>query len=96
VQRPPSSRLKFKKKTIFPSGCPTLECFVATLPTGRLVRVGETFNRFADFGLQIAQNAFGGRTLPGPAGGAATALPQTPSRYKGREGGTGPGTPEFL
>ena len=33
----------------------TLECVVATLPTrgvyGRLVRVGETVNRFADFGL---------------------------------------------
>jgi len=37
------------------SGCQTLECFVATLPTqgvyGRLVRVDETFNRFAGFGL---------------------------------------------
>ena len=37
------------------SGYQSLECFVATLPTwgvyGRLVHVGETFNRFADFGL---------------------------------------------
>ena len=38
------------------SGYQTLEeCFIATLPTagvyGRLVHVGETFNRFADFGL---------------------------------------------
>ena len=38
---------------------------------GRLVRVGETFNRFADFGLWIAQNACGG-----PAKGAI-ALPQS-------------------
>jgi len=32
----------------------TLDCFIATLPTqgvyGRLVHVGETLNRFADFG----------------------------------------------
>jgi len=33
------------------SGYRPLECFIATLPTGRLVHVGETFNRFADFGL---------------------------------------------
>jgi len=37
------------------SGCQTLECFAATLPTlgvyGRLVHVGETFSRFADLGL---------------------------------------------
>ena len=46
------------KKTNFPvaekirtSGYQTLECFIATLPTGRLVHVGETFNRFVDFGL---------------------------------------------
>jgi len=58
--RAPSSR----KKTLnsFPatmkirtSGYQTLECFVATLPTygvyGRLVYVGETFDKFADFGL---------------------------------------------
>ena len=33
------------------SGYQTLECFIATLTTGRLVHVGETFNRSADFGL---------------------------------------------
>jgi len=33
------------------SGCQKLECFIATLPTGRLVHVGKTFNRFAEFGL---------------------------------------------
>jgi len=35
------------------SGYQTLECFTATVPTqgvyGRLVHVGETFNRFAVF-----------------------------------------------
>ena len=44
---------------------------------GRLVHVGETFNRFADFGLWSAQkNAFDGRVLSRPAGGAI-ALPYT-------------------
>ena len=33
------------------SGYQTLECFIATLPTGRLVNAGETCNRFADSGL---------------------------------------------
>jgi len=37
------------------SGYQTLECLIATLPTGRHVHVGETFNRFAGFGLRIAQ-----------------------------------------
>jgi len=53
----PSSTRKFKKNNspvtvkIRTSGYQTLECFIATLPTGRLVRVGETCNRFADSGL---------------------------------------------
>jgi len=34
-------------------------------------------------GCELHRNAFGGRALPGPAGGAI-ALPQTLSRYKGR------------
>ena len=49
---------KIQKKIIFPftvkirtSGYQTLECFTATLPTGRLVYVGENVSRFADFGL---------------------------------------------
>jgi len=33
------------------SGYQTLECFIATLLTGRHVPLGETFNRFAHFGL---------------------------------------------
>ena len=55
-------RVPGKKLNNFPvtvktrtSGYQTLECFIATLPTagvcGRLVHVGETFNRFAYFGL---------------------------------------------
>ena len=65
-RRPPSAGApefranKIKNKfpatvKISTSGYQTLECFIATLPTsgvyGRLVHVGETFNRFADFGL---------------------------------------------
>jgi len=63
-QSPGSPRVQGKKlkKNIFPvtvkirtSGYRTLECFIATLLTwgvyGRLVHVGETFDRFADFGL---------------------------------------------
>ena len=47
-------------------GYQTLECFIATLPTyGRLVHLGETLNRLADFGLSIA---FSGRASPGPTG----------------------------
>ena len=57
----PSSRQKMFKNN-FPvtvkietSGHQTLECFIATLPTQgvhvRFVYVGETFDRFADFGL---------------------------------------------
>ena len=42
---------------------------------GRLAYVGKTFNRFADYGLRIAQNEFGGRAVPEPAGGAI-ALPR--------------------
>ena len=36
-------------------------------------------------GCELHRNAFGGRALPGPAGGAI-ALPQTLSRYKERKG----------
>jgi len=36
-------------------------------------------------GCELHKNAFCGRALPGPAGGAI-ALPRPPSRYKGREG----------
>jgi len=50
----------------------------------RRVHVGKTFNRFADFGLRIAQK----NALPGPAGGAI-ALPRPPCRYKGRGGRKG-------
>ena len=58
---PPSSKPNLKKNNLLvtvkirTSGYQTLECFSATLPTqgvyGCLVCVGETFNRFADFGL---------------------------------------------
>ena len=52
----PSSRQKIPVTVpIRTSGYETLECFIATLPTegvcGRLVHVGETFDRFAEFGL---------------------------------------------
>jgi len=43
-------------------------------------------------GCELHKNAFGGLAPPGPAGGA-TALPQTPSRYKG-EGRVGNGEGE--
>ena len=50
---------------------------------GRLVHVGGTFNAdLQKLGCELHKNAFGGRALPGPAGGAI-ALSQTPSRYKG-------------
>ena len=39
--------------------------------------VDETFNKFAHFGCELHKNAFGGRAMPGPAGGAI-ALQQTP------------------
>ena len=57
VQGNPEFHAKIKKNNfpvtvkITTSGYQTLECFIATLPTGRLVRVGETCNRFADSGL---------------------------------------------
>ena len=54
----PEFQAFFEKNDCFPvtvrirtSGYQTLECFTATLPTGRLVHVGETCNRLADFGL---------------------------------------------
>jgi len=68
------------------SGYQTLYGFYATLPTGRLVHVGETF--FAELqilGRELHKNAFGGRALPGPAEGAIT-LPELRSRYKGKGG----------
>ena len=37
-------------------------------------------------GCELHKNAFGGRALPGPAGGAI-ALPRLPNRYKGRDEG---------
>ena len=43
---------------------------------GRLVHVGETLTDLPILGCKLHKNAFGGRTLPGPAGGAI-ALPQT-------------------
>jgi len=37
--------------------------------------VGETFDRFADFlAVNCTKNAFGGRALPGPAGGNPLAV----------------------
>jgi len=36
-------------------------------------------------GCELHENAFGGRALPGPTGGAI-ALPQAPSRYSGKGG----------
>jgi len=59
VQGPPTSTQFLKNNFLvtvksLASGYQSRECFVATLPTkgvyGRLVHVGETFNRFADFG----------------------------------------------
>jgi len=59
VQGPPTST-QFKKNNFLvtvkslASGYQTLSNVLSTLPTkgvyGRLVHVGETFNRFADFG----------------------------------------------
>jgi len=36
--------------------------------------MGETFNRFADFGCALHKKTFGGRTEPGPAGGAIAGI----------------------
>ena len=43
----------------------------------RFVHVGETVTDLQILGCELHQNAFGGRALPGPAGGAI-ALPQAP------------------
>jgi len=43
---------------------------------GRFVHVGETVTDLQILGCELHQNAFGGRALPGPAGGA-----RPPSRY---------------
>jgi len=76
------------------SGYQTLECFIATLPTwgvyGRLVHVGEHFNRLIlqILGCELHKNAFGGRALPGPAGGAiALPNPLAVIRVRGRREG---------
>jgi len=77
-------------KNLFPvtvkirtSGYQTLECFIATLPNwgeyGRLVHVGETFHRSADFGCELHK-------YPLRPDWSAVALPRPTSRYKGREG----------
>jgi len=44
---------------------------------GRLVHVAESLTDFQILGCELHQNAFGGRALPGLAGGAI-ALPKTP------------------
>jgi len=64
-------------------------CNTPNLVYGRVVLAGETFNRFADFGLNCTKNAFGGRAPPEPAVGAK-ALPQAPGlmrrgEQKGKE-----------
>jgi len=46
----------------------------------RLVHVGKTLTGFQILGCELHQNAFGGRALPGPTGGAI-ALPRPFSRY---------------
>jgi len=61
VQQAPSSRRK--KSQLF-------------MLCGRLVHVGETLTDLPILGCKLHKNALGGRTLPGPAGGAI-ALPQT-------------------
>ena len=49
------------------------------------VTVGETFNRVADFGLRIAQNAFGGRAPSGPAEGSYSAPTDSLAVIRGTE-----------
>ena len=46
----------------------------------RLVHVGKTLTGLQILGCELHQNAFGGRALPGPTGGAI-ALPRPFSRY---------------
>jgi len=71
-------------------GYQTLECFIATLPTGRLVHVGEIFNRFAYLGLSIAQKC--GVWQPGSARthwGSYSAPPDLLAVIRGAEGDGG-------
>ena len=57
--------------------------FIETLTTGRLVVVGETFNRFADFGCKLHKMRLAAaRTRWG-----AVALPRPPREGKGWEYG---------
>jgi len=51
------------------------------------VHVRETSDRLQILGCELHKNVFGGRSPPGPAGGAIV-LPRPPSRYKkeGRKG----------
>jgi len=58
---------------------------VCTCVYGCLVHVGETFNRFADFGLYTKMRLAAG-LRPDPLGSSAIALPGPPNRYKGRGG----------
>jgi len=44
---------------------------------GHLVHVGEMLTDLQILGCELHKNAFGGRALPRPAGGAIV-LPQTP------------------
>ena len=51
------------------------------------MHVRETSNRLQILGCELHKNVFGGRSPPGPAGGAVVLL-RPPSRYKkeGRKG----------
>ena len=46
---------------------------------GRLVHVGETLTDLQILACELHKNVFGGRSLPGPAGGTI-ALPRPSSR----------------
>jgi len=54
----------------------------------RFMHVGKTLTDLQVLGCQLHQNAFGGRALPGPAGGAIAFPRPIPSRYylKGGKG----------
>ena len=62
------------------SGCRTLECFIAALPTygvcgGVRCTSAKLLTDLQILCCKLYKNAFGGRTPPGPAGGAIACYP---------------------
>ena len=56
---------------------------------GRFVLVGKTLTDLQILGYELHQNAFGGRALPGPAGGSYSAPPGPLAVIRGEERGEG-------